>query len=189
MSVREDEERPAMNDRRASSQPEGESGAASSPAGEGAGSLEEEREKAATYLSNWQRTAADFANYKRRVEQEREEWARLSNASLVMNVLPLFDDLERALDNVDANIAGLTWLEGIRLIQRKFKQFLEGNGVEEIQADGESFDPNVHEAVMFGEGPEGKVIGVVQKGYKLGNRVLRPTMVVVGQGGKQETTS
>jgi molecular chaperone GrpE len=189
MSVREDEERPSMNDRRASSQPDGGGSEAPKPAEEGAGTLEEEREKAAMYMANWQRSAADFANYKRRVEQEREEWARLSNASLVMNVLPLFDDLERALDNADASIAGLTWFEGIRLIQRKFKQFLEGNGVEEIKADGEDFDPNVHEAVMFGEGPEGKVIGVIQKGYKLGNRVLRPTMVVVGQGGKQETTS
>lgn len=175
-----------MNDRRASSRPEGQEQEASSPAD--GGTLEDEREKAATYLANWQRAAADFANYKRRVEQEREEWLRLSNASMVMNVLPLFDDLERALDNVDATIAGLTWVEGIRLIQRKFKQFLEGNGVEEIKADGEAFDPNVHEAVMFGEGEEGKVIGVVQKGYKLGNRVLRPSMVVVGKGNK-ETTS
>jgi molecular chaperone GrpE len=188
MSVREDEERPAMNDRRASSQPEGQGDEASQASAGGAGTLEQEREKAATYLANWQRAAADFTNYKRRIEQEREEWARLSNASLVMNVLPLFDDLERALDNMDANIAGLTWVDGIRLIQRKFKQFLEGNGVEEIKADGEAFDPNVHEAVMHGAGPEGKVIGVIQKGYKLGNRVLRPTMVVVGQGDK-ETTS
>jgi molecular chaperone GrpE len=178
-----------MNDRRASSQPAAGNDAASSPAAEASGSLDEEREKAATYLQNWQRAAADFANYKRRIEQEREEWARLSNASLVMNVLPLFDDLERALDNADASIAGLTWFEGVRLIQRKFRQFLEGNGVEEIPADGADFDPNVHEAVMHGEGPEGKVISVVQKGYKLGNRVLRPAMVVVGQGGKQETTS
>jgi molecular chaperone GrpE len=173
-----------MNDRRASQQPEASSNEAPQPA-ENGGTLEDEREKAATYLANWQRAAADFANYKRRVEQEREDWARLSNASLVMNVLPLFDDLERALDNVDASIAGLTWLEGIRLIQRKFKQFLEGNGVEEIKADGEDFDPNVHEAVMHGAGPEGRVIGVVQKGYKLGNRVLRPAMVVVGQGNKE----
>jgi molecular chaperone GrpE len=187
MSVREDEERPAMNDRRASSQPEFES-SGSEQAAPAAGSLEEEREKAATYLANWQRAAADFANYKRRIEQEREEWARLANASLVMNVLPLLDDLERALDNVDATVAGLTWLEGIRLIQRKFQQLLEANGVTMIAADGETFDPNVHEAVMFGEGEDGKVIGVVQKGYRLGNRVLRPAMVVVGQG-NEETKS
>ena len=189
MSVREDEERPTMNDRRASSKPEAEGATGEQmESNQSEATLEEEREKAQTYLANWQRAAADFANYKRRVEQEREEWARLANASLVMNVLPLIDDLERALDNVDATVAGLTWLEGIRLIHRKFQQLLEANGVTMIAADGERFDPNVHEAVMFGEGEEGKVISVVQKGYRLGNRVLRPAMVVVGQGNK-ETTS
>ena len=179
-----------MNDRRSSSKPESEE-VTPEPMqkNEPASSLDEEREKAQTYLTNWQRTAADFANYKRRIEQEREEWARLANASLVMNVLPLIDDMERALDNVDATIAGLTWLDGIRLIHRKFQQLLEANGVSEIPADGQPFDPNLHEAVMFGEGEEGKVISVVQKGYKLGNRVLRPTMVVVGQGSKAEPAS
>lgn len=194
MSVRDEEERPLSNDRRASSKPESEdrqdemtsneAGAAGST-----GSIEEEREKAQTYLQNWQRAAADFANYKRRVEQDREEWARLANAALIINVLPLLDDLERALDNVDAQLAGLTWLDGIRLIHRKFQQLLEANGVSEIPADGQDFDPNVHEAVMFGEGEEGKVIGVVQKGYGLGARVIRPAMVIVGQGQKTEPAS
>jgi molecular chaperone GrpE len=188
MSVREEEERPAMNDRRTSSKPDTDTTGEQMQNDQPEATLEEEREKAQTYLANWQRAAADFANYKRRVEQDREEWARLANASLVMNVLPLIDDLERALDNVDATVAGLTWLEGIRLIHRKFQQLLEANGVSMIVADGEAFDPNVHEAVMFGEGDEGKVIGVVQKGYRLGNRVLRPAMVVVGQGNKGTTS-
>ena len=152
------------------------------------GTLEQEREKAETYLANWQRAAADFANYKRRVEQEREEWARLANASLVLNVLPLLDDLERALDNVDATIADQPWVHGIGLIHRKFQQFLDAAGVSEIPAEGEAFDPNVHEAVMHGEGEEGKVINVVQKGYRFGNRILRPAMVVVGQGNKGTTS-
>ena len=78
-------------------------------------------------------------------------------------------------------LAGLTWLDGIRLIHRKFQSLLEMNGVTEIEADGQQFDPNIHEAVMFGEGEDGKVIGVVQKGYKLGGRVLRPAMVIVGK--------
>lgn len=102
MSVREDEERPLFNDRRASSQPEAADGPEESMTSASIeGQLEEEREKAQTYLGNWQRAAADFANYKRRVEQDREEWARLANVSLIMNVLPLIDDLERALGNVD----------------------------------------------------------------------------------------
>jgi molecular chaperone GrpE len=188
MSVREDEDRPQINDRRASSRPEAEDGPQETmttnqenEAKPLDAQLEEEREKAQSYLANWQRSAADFQNYKRRVEQEREEMARLGNASLIINLLPLVDDLERALANVDARMAGLTWLDGIRLIHRKFQALLEMNDVTEIPADHETFDPNVHEAVMFGEGEDGKVISVVQKGYMLANRVLRPAMVVVGK--------
>ena len=144
--------------------------------------LAEEREKAQSYLASWQRAAADYQNFKRRVEQEREELARLANAALIINLLPIVDDLERALENVDTALAGLTWVDGIRLIHRKFQALLEMSGVTEIAADSEAFDPNVHEAVMFGDGEDGKVIGVVQKGYKLGGRVLRPAMVVVGKG-------
>lgn len=143
--------------------------------------LTKERERAEANLASWQRSAADFQNYKRRVEQEREEVARLANAALIINLLPLVDDLDRALESVDTRLAGMTWLDGIRLIQRKFGALLEMNGVTEIEADGRDFDPNVHEAVTFGPGEDNKVISVVQKGYRLGDRVLRPSMVVVGK--------
>lgn len=146
--------------------------------------LAKEKERAESNLASWQRSAADFQNYKRRVEQEREEIARLSNAAMIINLLPLMDDLERALDSVDTRLAGMTWLDGLRLIHRKFQALLEMNAVTEIEADGQDFDPNVHEAVTFGPGEENKVIAVVQKGYRLGGRVLRPAMVVVGK--KQE---
>jgi molecular chaperone GrpE len=144
--------------------------------------LEDERAKAQTYMQNWQRAAADYQNFKRRVEDERSEVARFANAALVINLLPLIDDLDRALHNVDAHLAGLTWVDGIRLIHRKFQAVLEMTGVEEIQADGQTFDPSMHEAVSQGPGEENKVIAVVQKGYKLGDRVIRPAMVVVGKG-------
>jgi molecular chaperone GrpE len=143
--------------------------------------LAKEKERAEANLASWQRSAADFQNYKRRVEQEREELARLANAALIINLLPLMDDLERALDSVDTRLAGMTWLDGVRLIHRKFQAILEMNGVTEIEADGQDFDPNVHEAVTFGPGEDNKVISVVQKGYRLGGRVLRPAMVVVGK--------
>lgn len=144
--------------------------------------LQEERGKAEQYLANWQRAAADFQNYKRRTEQEREEMARLANASLIINILPILDDLERALSSVDVKLAGLTWIDGIRLIYRKFQMVLEAAGLHEIKAEGERFDPNLHEAVMEAEGEEGRILRVVQKGYKLGDRVLRPAMVIVGKG-------
>jgi len=148
--------------------------------------LEEEKKKAETYLANWQRAAADFQNYKRRTDQEREELERLANAALVINILPILDDMERALTSVDARLAGLTWIDGIRLIYRKFQAVLEASGVREIKAEGEDFDPRFHEAVMYGEGEEGKVISEVQKGYMLGDRVIRPSAVVIGRGPKED---
>src|SRR4030042_2210309 len=83
--------------------------------------LEEEKKKAETYLANWQRAAADFQNYKRRTEQEREEIGRLAHAALVLNILPILDDMERALTSDDAHLAGLTWVDGIWLIYRKLQ--------------------------------------------------------------------
>lgn len=200
MSVREDEEPPRIIDRRTSQKPvsEGESPEAAAKSEEAtankesmtqdsAGTLEDqlarEKERAESYYASWQRAAADYQNFKRRVDQERSEFTQIANAALMINLLPIVDDLERALENVDAHLAGLTWLDGVRLIHRKFQALLEMNGVTEIAADGEDFDPNVHEAVMYAEGEAGKVLNVAQKGYMLGGRVLRPAMVVVG--GKQ----
>ena len=143
--------------------------------------LEEEKAKAQSYLEKWQRAAADFQNHKRRVEQERSEMGRLANASFVINLLPLVDDIERALRTVDAKLAGLTWIDGIWLIYRKFQAVLESAGVKVIPAaEGQPFDPQVHEAISEAPGEEGKVVSVVQKGYTLGERVIRPAMVVVG---------
>jgi len=193
LSVREEEEPPRFVDRRTSQRPEAEAGDGESQNSKPAQpeaeqsvealrqELAQQRERAETNLANWQRSAADFQNYKRRVEQEREEIGRLSNAALIINLLPLMDDLERALDSVDTRLAGMTWLDGVRLIERKFQALMEMNGVTEIEADGQDFDPNVHEAVTFGQGEENKVISVVQKGYRLGGRVLRPSLVVVGK--------
>jgi molecular chaperone GrpE len=149
--------------------------------------LDDEKSKAESYLANWQRAAADYQNLKRRAEKEREEYGRLATAALVINILPLLDDLERALTSVDIRLAGLTWVDGIRLIYRKFQAVLEAAGVNEIKAEGETFDPNLHEAVMYGEGEEGKVVSEVQKGYRLGDRVIRPAMVVVGRKTEHET--
>ncbi len=145
------------------------------------------KEEARKYLGNWQRAEADFQNYKRRVEQERDENRRFASAALVINILPILDDLERALGSLDARLAGLTWFEGVALIHRKLMLLLENAGVTVIQAEGQQFDPGVHESVMQAEGEEGKVLAEVQRGYKLYDRVLRPAMVVVGKGkGKEE---
>jgi molecular chaperone GrpE len=186
MSERQEDE-PRIFDRRASAAPESEDARREDKPAEPSieKRLEEAEAKAQSFYASWQRAAADFQNYKRRVEQEREDIARLAGAALIINILPIVDDLERALKNIDAHLAGLTWVDGIRLIYRKFQSVLEMSGVKEIEADGAQFDPNFHEAVAFGEGEEGKVISVVQKGYTLNGRVLRPAMVVIGKRGEQ----
>lgn len=142
--------------------------------------LASEREKAETYYRNWQRAAADFQNYKRRVELERSESARLSSAALVINMLPVFDDLDRAVASVDTTLAGLNWVQGVTAIHHKFSRLLESMGVREVDAVGETFDPARHEAIGKQPGEEGKVLHVAQKGYALHDKVIRPAMVIVG---------
>ncbi len=148
--------------------------------------LAEEKERAASYLASWQRTQADFINYKRRQEQEREEFSKLASSALISSLLPILDDLERALAAIPPRAAKLPWVEGIRLIDRKLRASLEAQGLQPIKALGEPFDPNLHEAVRQDKGEEGVVIQEVRKGYKLHDRVIRPAMVVVGSGENTE---
>jgi len=140
------------------------------------------REQADTYYKNWQRNAADFINFKRRVEQERSETARMATAALVINLLPVYDDLDRAVGTVDANLAGLNWVQGIIAIQKKFASLLEAMNVTEVPAEGQPFDPERHEAVGQQPGAAGQVLHVLQKGYQFGDRLIRPAMVIVGDG-------
>jgi molecular chaperone GrpE len=140
------------------------------------------REKADQYYKNWQRATADYINFKKRVEQERGETARLAQAALVINLLPVYDDLDRAVVSVDAGLAGLNWVQGVVAIHQKFARLLEAMNVREIEAADAPFDPAKHEAIGRAPGPEGKVLQVVQKGYTLGEKVIRPAMVIVGEG-------
>jgi molecular chaperone GrpE len=140
------------------------------------------RKKAEDYLASWQRTQADFTNYKRRTEQERQEFLLNANAELLRKVLPVLDDLERALDHAPDDGAGQDWLEGTRLVAKKFRSTLESVGVKPVLALGMAFDPTVHEAVHQDRGPEGTVVGEFQKGYTLHDKLLRPARVIVGNG-------
>jgi len=148
--------------------------------------LAEVKEKAEGYLANWQRAQADFINYKRRSEQEKEEVNKFANSVLMLNLLPILDDVERALASIPPNLAKLSWIDGIRLIERKLQASLEAQGLSPIKAVGEPFDPKLHEAATHGKGKEGIVIEELQRGYKLHDRVLRPAMVVVGKGEAEE---
>lgn len=144
--------------------------------------LERAQADAQKYLDNWRRAEADFQNFKKRSEQERDELRRFSSGALIINLLPIVDDFERAFGSIDASLAGLTWLDGLRLIYRKLLALLEASGVRPIEAEGQKFDPRFHEAVAHVDGEEGKVLSEVQRGYMLHDRVLRPAMVVVGRG-------
>jgi len=144
--------------------------------------LSKAKEEAQKFRDNWHRAEADFQNYKRRTEQEREELRRFGNVSIIINLLPVLDDFERAFASLDSHLAGLSWFDGMLLIYRKLRQLLENAGVKPIETEGQAFDPRFHEAVAHVEGEEGKVISEVQRGYKLHDRVLRPAMVVVGKG-------
>jgi molecular chaperone GrpE len=145
-----------------------------------------EKVEAETNLAGWQRAQADFVNYKRRTEQEKEEIGKFANSMLVINLLPVLDDLERALTSITDQLTEVSWVDGIRLIERKLRGILEAQGLSPIQALGEPFDPNFHEAVMQSEGKEGIVVEELQKGYKFQDRVIRPARVIVGSGEKEE---
>lgn len=128
------------------------------------------------------RAVADLQNYRRRAEERWTERARAQLAETIARCLPPLDDLNRALDSVDGDLDGHQWVEGIRLVQRKFQELLTGSGVEEIAGAGAAFDPLVHEAISSAPGPEGQVIAVVREGYRIKDFVLRPAQVVVGSG-------
>ena len=138
------------------------------------------------YMDNWRRAEADFENYKKRVELDRAESARFASTAVILNILPVLDDLDRAFKSLPEKLAHLTWTDGIRLIHRKLQATLEAQGVTEIKTTGENFDPSVHEAVGQTTGEDGKIIEEAQRGYKLHGRVIRPAFVIVGNGSPTE---
>ncbi|HUZ14627.1 MAG TPA: nucleotide exchange factor GrpE [Gaiellaceae bacterium] len=128
------------------------------------------------------RLAADFENYKKRVAREREEYVALANARLLTELLPVIDDLERALAAAEQHEEAQLE-EGVRLVHRSLAALLERHGVTAIETEGK-FDPHVHEALLArpsDDAESGSVLEVMQKGYKLGDRVVRPARVIVAE--------
>ena len=143
--------------------------------------LEEAQAKAAENLDGWQRAQAEFINYKNRVQRDRELDYASMKSDIIKKVLPVLDDMERALAN---RPDGSSWANGMELIVRKFQNILEAEGLKRIEATGQPFDPNFHEAISSEPNEDvesGHVIEVVQNGYMLGERVVRPAMVRVAQ--------
>lgn len=146
--------------------------------------MERLQAEAEEYLDGWQRARAEFANYKKRIEKERESARERITGEIITRYLGVMDDLERALAKSPETEACSEWVAGVELIYTKFKSILEAEGVETIEEEGLRFDPNIHEAISYedsDEHEEGSVIEVTQRGYKLGDRVLRPAMVRVAK--------
>ncbi|MHB8469744.1 MAG: nucleotide exchange factor GrpE, partial [Gaiellaceae bacterium] len=137
-----------------------------------------ERDRA---VDNWKRAAADLENVKKRAARERQEYVTLANERLVTELLPILDDLERALVAAGEH-EGEQLEEGVRLVHRSLAALLEKQGVKEIDTAGR-FDPHVHEALLAqpSEAETGSVLDVIQKGYTLGDRVVRPARVIVAE--------
>jgi molecular chaperone GrpE len=147
--------------------------------------LVDARAKEAEYLDGWQRARAELANARKRFERERLQAYDNAKADLFSQVLPVVDDFERAMDSLPDDLSSETWIEGITLVQRKLQLLLERTNVAPIEAVGQEFDPFSHEAVTHEPSdaiPAGHVIAEMQKGYRMGDRVLRPTVVRVSSG-------
>lgn len=146
--------------------------------------LEAAKAKAAENLDGWQRERANFVNYKRRIEREQAESSQIATASVISRILPMLDDFDLALKNMPDNAEAKKWAQGVSLVQRKFVTLLESEGIKRIEAEGQQFDPNFHEAVVHQESdqPENEVVEVLRQGYKLGDKVLRPALVKVSKG-------
>ena len=142
-------------------------------------SLQRERDELVDTL---QRVQADFENYRKRAARDQQSLVARAHERLVKELLPVLDDLERALEAADAHEEAKLE-EGVALVARSLADILRKEGLEEVATDGK-FDPHVHEALLSqpSEADEGAVIEVIQKGYRLGDRVLRPARVVISSG-------
>ena len=139
-------------------------------------------QEAADNKAGWQRTAADFPNYRRRTEQDRESMLGLANEALLSKLLTIVDDFDRAIEHMPPEFNDVGWVGGIAAIDRKLRLLLDSEGLTPIEAVGKQFDPHEHEAVaqeVTTAVPEGTVTQELQRGYRIRDRVLRPAMVAV----------
>ena len=154
--------------------------------------LEQVKAKEAEYLDGWQRARAELSNARKRFQRDQEQAYVNAKADLLVRLLPIVDDFERAFEKLPEDLSfgdlapvSLNWLEGVQLIWRKFQLLLEQERVAPIEAMGKAFDPFLHQAVTHepsAEVPEGHVIAEMQRGYVVGDRVLRPSAVRVSSG-------
>lgn len=144
--------------------------------------LEQVQAQAAEYLDGWQRARAELDNYRKRVIRERTEWEAAIKGDILLSLLPALDDFDLALANLPDDISKHEWVSGIILVHRKLRGQMETLGLSEIETAGQLFDPLLHEAVTHEKSEShasGEIIGVMRKGYRLGDKVIRAAMVRV----------
>ena len=152
--------------------------------------LAAEQQKAQAYLDMLRRTQADFVNYKRRMSQEQTEGHVTAQRTLLETLLPVLDDLGRALESVPPDVAQHPWTQGILLTAKRLTEALHQLGVRQVGASGERFDPRWHEALMTEsrlDVPEGTIARVIRPGYALGDRIIRPAHVIVAHAPEKTT--
>ncbi|MBI5878268.1 MAG: nucleotide exchange factor GrpE [Chloroflexi bacterium] len=156
---------------------------AAGPQSQQADAAEQARADAADYKDRWMRSVAEFSNYRKRTERDWADVRATAGADAIKNLLPVLDDLDRALRAVPAELQSQPWVEGFRLIERKAVGALAQAGVTPIEAIGQMFDPNLHESVAAepSDQPHGTVLEEFRKGYRINDRVLRPAMVKIAQ--------
>jgi len=146
--------------------------------------LEEAQAKAKEYFEGWQRERADFSNYKRRVDRDNQLLSQNISGEIIKKYLLVLDDFDRAMQHRPSEGEANSWASGIELIYRKLQNILDQEGIKRIPAEAEEFNPSRHEALTYEESPQhssGQVIGVIQEGYTIGDRVLRPARVRVAR--------
>ena len=140
--------------------------------------------KAQENLDGWQRSQAEFANYKKRVARDQERLSSETRGRVIIRYLEIADDMSRALNNRPDKGEGADWANGVELVYRKLLSYLEAEGVTQMDVEGKVFDPNLHEAISQEESEDfesGAIIEVLEAGYMLADRVLRPAKVKVAQ--------
>jgi molecular chaperone GrpE len=147
--------------------------------------LAEAEAKNAELQDKYLRQAAEFDNYRKRTIKEKAELIKSAAEKLMVAELPVMDDMDRALENMEKGADAEACIEGFKLIVQKFKNILTQQGLEKIDTDGQDFDTDFHEAIALIPAPaeelKGKILDCVQQGYKLGDKVIRHAKVAVGQ--------
>lgn len=146
--------------------------------------IDQLKQQSDEFSDGWQRERAEFANFRKRIARDQDQERLNFRIDIIKRYLVVHDDFERALANIPAELKGHPWLEGVQLIYQKLKNLLDGEGIKPIPAEETAFNPEFHEAISHEENPDfesEQIIEVVQQGYTIGDRVIRPALVRVAK--------